>query len=630
MTAWRRVFLGVLLALVLSVGVAWRQTAETNATREDVGRMVLLVPDGTPANAFFVQIWRDAASEQGVQLDAMDISVWVRQHSYSAAPGAGVIVPDTHHRRMGQTAILALADYVKNGGHLMLVQDGGLLDESGRYAEGPARLSQVVGAQYGDYDRWGDGMGRFLRVQGQASVFEDLQIPPGRYQPVKPDGSVSAMPTAEEWQARGLAQVSVYGNKPAHFPVLRTEENKGKVLLRTPEGDVVASLNRHGAGSALFVNMPLTHLRQQTDGVFLHGFIRMFARDVLGLPVLLPTPSNRGIFVLNWHNDDRLAIAYLHRLLDAGIFDHGHQSMHFTAGPDVDRKGDGKGMDLANNADAQNMIRLLAAQGHTIGNHGGWIHNYFGINASDSNETTFEPFLDLNNEAVKAANLGKQPIEYSAPMGNNPVWTFDWLKRHGNQAVYSTGDIGMAPTRLWMGNRRMGGGWAFPVLTNGGIASAEEAYFNQMAQGDFAAWLQEVARFVREQRVMRLSYFHPVGAVLYLEPVKGFVDEAQACANADACRFMSMTEAAEFLNRREAVNWRMQVESATTQWLTAQHDTSLNEMVWQLPREFFKHADVVLGNASVKQDDRFIYIAAMNSKELRIKLTMNGPSKHEH
>ena len=623
MSSWRAIFLACLAAIGLAVGVGVRQLEETKATRNE-RQLVLLVPDGTPPTAFFIQIWQDAANDQGVKLDSMEISAWVRQSSYAQSPGAGVIVPDTHHRRLGQTAISALTNYVRAGGNLMLVQDAGLLDEAGHYAEGPSRLSHLAGVQYGNYDRRGKDIGGFLRVQGKVKVLESLLIPPGRYQPLKRDGSLNAMPAPEDWLPDGSAQVSGYGNAQSRFPILRTEQSKTPPMLFSPEGDVVAIRHAYGKGSTLFVNLPLTHLRQQTDGIFLNGFVGLFAQGILGMPALLPTPGNRGVFVLNWHNDDRLAIHYLQKLQAEGIFDHGHQSLHFTAGPDVNQLKDGKGMDLANNAEALDMIKLLTSQGHTIGNHGGWIHNLFGIKANDRNANEFEPYLDLNNEAVKAANGDRQPIEYSAPMGNNPAWVYDWLDRHDNQAFYSTGDIGMAPTKQWMGQRRMGGGWAFPVMTNGNTASAEEAYFNHTPQASFSAWLQQVARFVEEQRVMRLSYFHPVGAALYIQPVKDFVDRGQRCTEEKRCQFMSMTEAAAFLTRREQVRWQIQVDSDGLQTLTANHSTSLSNMVWKFPRSHYQAVHIEAGNAAVDSDARAFYVAVRDGRNLKLSLKTNA------
>ncbi|ARU05290.1 hypothetical protein CCO03_11900 [Comamonas serinivorans] len=643
-TRWRLVLLAVLAGLVSTL-LAWRQAEESRST-VDTGRLVLLLPSGEDSAAPWVQVWRDAASEQGLLLTPLPINLWARQVSYGRHPGAGVILPDTYHRRMGETAAAALVQYVKRGGHLMLVQDGGLRDEQGLYLQGPARLSQLAGVEYGNYSALGARMGDFLEVRGTPQVLESLLIPPGRYQPVAarhlaaasdaerdaddseatqpaPSGSdVSpiAMPTAAQWSQAKLAQVSGYAATAARFPILRTGPARGTPLLTTPEGDVVAQQFSSGAGTTLFVNLPLTHLSQQTDGLFLHGFLKYFGRDLLGLPSLAPTPRNQGIFIVNWHNDDRAAIGYLSTLQAAGLFDHGHQSMHFTAGPDVERVGDGLGMDLPHNPEAQAMVRQLAAQGHAIGNHGGWRHNDFGKHADTETQAAYEPLLDQNNKAITAI-LGHQPIEYSAPQGNNPIWVYDWLQQHGNLAYYTTSNIGMAPTRLWMGNRRMGGGWAFPVMTNGTIASPEEAYFQRMPTADFSAWLQETARFVETERLMRLSYFHPIGVVLYyLQPVKDYIDRIQTCADAGHCRFMSMTEAARFMTRREQVSWQLATHGKQVT-LEAHHPDSLRDLVWQIPRNRYTAVTLNAGDATVVPDAQHFTVTVRDGRDLSLTLT---------
>lgn len=621
--SWRLIGLFVLVAALIG-SLAWRQLGESRST-VDTGRLILLVPDSDTASAPWVQIWRDAASEQGLLLTPMAMSAWARQISYHQHPGAGVIVPDTFYRRMGDTATAALKQYVRQGGHLMLVQDGGLRDEQGLFAPGPARLSELAGVDYGDYSTLKADMSGFLRVRGSPEMMESLLIPPGRYQPLPPAGPAGAaaidpirMPTAGQWAQSTLAQVTGY-TVPSRFPILRTGLSRGTPLLSTPEGDVVAQVFQTGAGRTLFVNLPLTYLSQQTDGLFLHGFLKYFGRDMLGLPSLAATPRNLGVFIINWHNDDREAIRHLTVLQAMGVFDHGHHSMHFTAGPDVNEVGDGLGMDLPNNPEAQAMVRQLTGQGHAIGNHGGWRHNDFGRHASIDNQDQFEPFLDLNNDALKAV-LGHQPLEYSAPQGNNPIWVYDWLAQHGNVAYYTTANIGMAPTRLWMGERRMGGGWAFPVMTNGTIASAEEAFFKKMPQADFSAWLQEIARFVEEQRVMRLSYFHPIGAVIYLQPVKDYIDRIQACADQSHCRFISMTEAAHFLSKREAVSWRLE-QHGRQHTLIAHHPSGLRDLVWRIPRSHHTAVAVASGNATVSETPHDFLVNVRDGQDLRLTLS---------
>ena len=391
------------------------------------------------------------------------------------------------------------------------------------------------------------------------------------------------------------------------------------MLLKSTSGDIVSNINTYGRGKALFVNLPLTYLVERTDGIFLHGMLKYFAKEVVGQPQLMSTPNGKGVLILNWHNDDGRAIGFLETLQSAGIFDHGHQSMHFTAGPDVNVEGDKLGMDLNNNPAAQAMIQKLRNQGHSIGNHGGWIHNHFGYKVTDDNMDDFIDFLDLNNDAVTRANAGIAPREYSAPIGSQPLWSYDWLKKNGVIAYYTVSNVGMAPTRLWMGRRRISDAWAFPVMTYGQIASAEEASFKKMPLAEFDEWLQKLARFIEQQRVMRLSYFHPVGAVLYLPAVNHYIDAFQACVDRNRCKFMSMSESADFLTLRGQTTWSLQTHNKS-EILSASHPNSLANLSWTIPRNHYTQVRVQSGNATVETTPTAWYVHAAEGKSLTLEL----------
>jgi hypothetical protein len=285
----------------------------------------------------------------------------------------------------------------------------------------------------------------------------------------------------------------------------------------------------------------------------------------------------------------------------------------------VNVQGDGLGMDLDYNEEAQQMILKLRSQGHSIGNHGGWIHNYFGTLASDSNGDEFMPFLDLNNASVTKANQGQVPKEYSAPNGNQPLWTYDWMADNGVQAYYTVADVGMPPTRLWLGTRHIDKAWAFPVLTYGQVASAEEASFQKVPTEEFGQWLQQVARFIEQTRSIRLSYFHPIGAVGYLPAVKAYIDSVQACVDRTQCQFVSMGEAADFLSRRAQVQWSVQAQGGEDV-LSASHPQSLASMAWTLPKKKYAAVRVRDGQAQVQSTEDAWLVQAQGGTQLSLEL----------
>ena len=618
-----RTWAGVLVIALLVVGATiWRQAKSVNSS-QPYGVITLLIPDSADSNTPEVQIWTDAASERGILLQPQRVSDWMRGVNYAgAAAGSSIIVPDTFHRQMSDAAVQTIYRVVEAGGNAMVVQDGGILDERGSYTHGASRFSDLVGVQYGNYDLLKEHLSYYDEIRGAPTVMERLGIPPGRYLDAQAAAKLLSADHPDLGALNGpfTTLVAGYTRDSQRFAILKTNRAvRDGILLESTNGDIVASVQRHGKGTSVFVNLPLTYLMQRTDGIFLHGFLRFYAQEIVGQPTLMASPNGRGSLVLNWHNDDRNAISFLQTLQDAGIFAHGHQSMHFTAGPDVNTPGDGRGMDLDNNPDAQAMLSLLRDQGHTIGNHGGWIHNLFGDQASDQNGDEFVQYLDDNNDAVTRANKGEQPREYSAPMGNQPLWVFDWMAQHGVEAYYYSGNVGMPPTRVWMGTRRMGKAWAFPVLTYGQVASAEEASFQKMPLPEFDAWLQEVARFIEQQGVMRLSYFHPIGAVTYLPAVKNYIDAVQACTDRGRCQFISMSEAAEFLNRRENVQWALR-HDADHDTLVASHPESLNTMTWKIPLARYTEVTVTSGKAHIERTETAWRVQAEEGKELTLQL----------
>lgn len=618
-TKWLLALLMASLALGL---IIWRQSQSVSSAHT-YGTITLLIPDNMDSSNPEVQIWTDAARERGVLLRPLQVSEWVRGANYSSAgPVMSVIVPDTFHRQMSNAAVQTIYRVVEAGGNAMIVQDGGILDERGSYPHGPSRFSRLLGVQYGNYDQLHDQLSHYDEIIGSPATMEQLGIPPGRYLSALAAANLTTANSANlaHMDTSFSALIAGYTKETQRFAVLKTGQAAPQnLLLKSSNGDTTASVHSLGKGKAMFVNLPLTYLVQRTDGIFLHGFLKLYASDIVGQPLLLDTPEGRGALVLNWHNDDGRAIGLLQQLQNAGIFDHGHQSMHFTAGPDVDSIGDGKGMDLEHNADALSMIQKLRQQGHTIANHGGWIHNYFGHRINDDNGDDYVQYLDLNNAAITRANGGQPLKEYSSPLGNQPLWVYDWMEQQGVQAYYMAGNVGMPPTRVWMGKRRMGSAWAFPVTTYGQVASAEEASFRHMPIAEFGAWLQQVARFIEQQSAMRLSYFHPIGAVIYLPAVKSYIDTVQACADRGKCQFISMTEAAEFLSRREQVQWSMRREG-DHDVLNAQHPSSMNAMTWRIPKTHYAGVTIQNGEALLKNTDTGWLVTVQSGKALELKL----------
>ena len=130
--------LGVALALVAGI---YFVRMDLHAPEVQPGAVVLLVPDGTEDQTPFVRMWRDAAAEEGIHLQVLPASRWVRAVSRHQRHWPALIVPDTFHRHMDSAVVQVLHNEVEKGMRFMLVYDGGVLDAKGRYETGQSRFS---------------------------------------------------------------------------------------------------------------------------------------------------------------------------------------------------------------------------------------------------------------------------------------------------------------------------------------------------------------------------------------------------------------------------------------------------------------------------------------------------------
>lgn len=610
------VTLGLLLLLAGALlWLQWRDIQSAGAA----GRVLLLVPDRMQLDAPDVRTWLDAADEEGVLLTPMHISRWVRGMGYAArrqmSPG-GVILPDTFHTHVSDTAITMLHQYVRQGGHLLLVGDAGLQDSAGRYADGPSRLSNLAGVIYGNYPRVSENLWNYDEILGAAHTFEALGVPPGRYistqRSMQEGGDLFGRQTDEP-----IMRISGYSRELQRFSHLLTQSAcQGETLLHAANQNVLACQHATGAGQTLFVNLPLTWLKQRTDGLLLHGFLRYFTQQTIGLPALAPTPNGLGVVVLNWHCDDGTVESSLRTLKKAGVLAKGRQSFHFTTGPDVNVAGDKLGMDLPNNPSLQALIKELRQQGHAIASHGGWRHNDYGAHASDAGGEKYAEFLERNHQDVLQVNGGVPPREYSAPMGNHPLWAQRWIRERNMIAYYSVSNAGMGPTRLWVEKERIDDLWAFPVMTAGPVATVEDAYRLRVSEATFTQWLLEMTRFMEERHAMRLVYFHPVGAVMYLPSVVAFAESAQACVDRGRCEWATMTEAGDFLNERLQVEWQLLAEQQQDT-LQATHPDSLARMTWDIPARRYASVAIVEGQAQITREGDLWRIRATGDRKLK-------------
>jgi hypothetical protein len=626
MAAWPWGRLLMALALVSAAAGTWWQ-AHANRLPDNVQQLVLLLPDAEANDPVPVQAWQDAAEELGLLLDIRTASQVMR--GGRQAQGTAFILPDTLHRRMSDVLIGHLRERVRAGDTLMLVHDAGLSDIDGRYRAERARLSDLAGVEYGLYGALKTGMLRDAPAWVQPEQVQALGIPPGKLvRGAEGRPQTSAQPAPGPDEPLSIAGY-VYG--ALQYPSFVTRgAYDGTRLMSTADGSLLAGLRRFGAGQVLFVNLPLTQLKVRTDGLLLHSFLQYYAERVVGTPQLSPMPQGRGAVVMNWHIDDRKALPALDRAAEMGAFRQGPYSIHFTAGPDVNENGDGKGMALASNPQAQDWVRRLGAAGHEIGSHGGWIHNWFGSRADQLDREVAASLIERNSALLLEVG-GKAVREYSAPVGNHPAWTTAWLRKRGLRSYYFTGNTGMAPTRSYQdGLRPLPDIWSYPVLNFGIHASFEEAKADQMPETEVAAWLTDVNRFCADHRTLRLVYFHPIGLVMYPQAFQRWLENGKELADQGRLRWMTMARYSDFANQRLRTRWTLtdssQSASVPSQQLEAHHPQSLDGMTWLLPRSRYGPPAIASGQAVIDEIDGQWRVVAGPGTGLRVHLPMEPRS----
>lgn len=579
------------------------------------GTIVLLVGDDVKTEDPRVQVWLDAAREEGLRLrvvrDDDFLRPWFPRFAYT-----GVIVPDQVNRAASDFLTQSIKEYVGTGGRVMLVYDAVTLDaKKNAYPKGKARLSDLVGVDYALYDQLADATIQWDIVVGESRILDQLQLPPGKYTPVA-EAEVAPRYAAHR-QGSDLHAITSYRYPVLRYPSFVTRgDYAGHVLLRSLEHTLVAGERSVGVGRVLFVNLPLGYLKGRTDGALLHGFLRYYADVLLEMPRLASVPDGVGGLVLNWHLDSNATLPAVEQAEALGLFSYSPYSIHVTAGPDAGEPGDGLGINVAENREFQTWLRN-AAKRHAIGSHGGWIHDYFARNLPAERTTEFEEYLALNKQVLETVTAQKV-LEYSAPSGNQPEWVTQWLEQHGVRAYYFTGNVGMGPTRSYregvLRNKKI---WSFPFLSYRHYGGFEEMSDSKVTETEVARWLRATLDFTAQRRTARLLYLHPTGVANYQEPLQAWLQYADIAHSAGRFRFYTMTQLADFLSRREKVRWVTRAYFNGAHYVIADHPDTLAHQTWLLPRKAYDRPVIDEGQATVAQDDENWIVVAGEGRRLR-------------
>ena len=421
-----------------------------------------------------------------------------------------------------------------------------------------------------------------------------------------------------------LQAISGYAYGPlGYFHYVTTGTFPGTVYLSSPEHGLVAGQRGYGSGQLLFVNLPLGYFKAiGTDSAPLHGFLGLFARDQVGISTVSVQPRGRGGLIYNWHVDDGddLTVNTKFLLDKTSVLQRGPFSIHFTAGPDVITPGDGNGMDLNNNKKSQALLRELAGlkkkgqddkddkddkksrlPDHAIGSHGGWIHDFWGLNANEANVPDRSNLLAQNFSAIENTT-GRKIREYSSPVGNTPAWAVRWLEQRGVVAMYLVADGGAGMVRSWRDGARLSNKlWTSPVTPLGKYATFEEFDAFGITDAGSGQWLLDLQSFAVNHRTNRMFYNHPPGAAAHLKPINALLARADALGGQKKFNWFTMTQLADFSQRRIDTRWST---STLGNWVTfsASNPNSLTDVTRLLPKSSYSQPFVISGWGTVSSD----------------------------
>ena len=613
---WIRPFLWLLGFLAIASMSSWVWSSKNNQAQPLT--LFLLLPSGQAKDHPVTQAWLDAAAEEGLLLEPLTDDEFIQHHA-DRRPMAGVILPDTVHPQASDLLINTLYQYVENGGQLLVSFDAALFKlDHNRYAEHASRLSKLVGVRYAMYEDLRDQTLNSATVLISQEGERQLGIQPGKLdfpsEQSEPWGELTTYAyedlVYDHYRTapleHALAKVSLSGEHTA----LGTDTEKVRTWIRSEEGDTILSLHQHGQGQVMFANLPLGYLKTRTDSYLLHRTLSYFGTDMAGLPRLAATPEGIGGMVLNLHVDSNSAQKPLSDLEQSGWFNDGPYSIHVTAGPDAHREGDGLGLNMTENAWMREFLKRQHAQGHEVGNHGGWTHNVFGYQANEHNQERFVPYLERNHASIQNAT-GHAPQVYSAPMGNQPTWATHWLHARGFKAFYTTADTGLGATRSYIEGKpspyaRL---WNFPISNFKRIATVDELEEFGMQEHEIQEFIVNLFEHVSDNHLVRLFYFHPATTPQYYKTMRALREQAQLLQQKNTFRWYRMADLSDFMNRRADIHWQLHKRSDQHE-LQAKSQDSLEAMTWIIPLRSAKDLKITQGQGRIAQEENHWLVTA--------------------
>ncbi len=495
--------LGALLSILLFFSIALAQEFKV---------LIVYSSQQIDQKKYAINALESVLQEEGVLFSKMSAASLLTYYPEKIKKVFPVIIfPDGVAQQLSADVKYWSEEYVKSGGHIFVIYDAGVKDIYGHYRNRPI-FDSLIGVDYCLYPEEEDKAYTLGYFKLNEFYLRDIDIPPGK----TIDNTVSG-----------------YKYGKLKYPVALTmqiDDNIEKIayVYNSQFQGIGASLKRYGEGSAFFVNLPLCYLKAESDDLLLRAFIRFYLFRVVNIPHLLNVPYAKGGLVINWHIDSSLDWKSVPMMIKKGYLRKTiTYSNHITAGPFLQKPGDGKGFDACGKG--KRFALMLIKYGIT-GSHGGWAHNWFArkVLTGEFGYKEIKKYIEMNNECLE--KLTHQKVkEYSAPNGVHPqpIMT-KVLEELGMKCYYYTGDSGSAPNRTFYNKEMVSDKvWAFPVTPLEDVASFYEMFVKGYSSKKVEKWLKAMVDFVIERKTIRLIYSHPYDIPRYPKAILRFIDYAE-------------------------------------------------------------------------------------------------------
>ncbi len=554
-------------------------------------KAALVFNEGGP-NPEALAAYRQVLTEEGFPFEVIPARSLLRYNAKTLKEVyAAIILPENVNREITLPVARLLEEYVtRSGGKVYLGADAGTVGEKEH-----GLLSSLAGLQSrlpgppGEKTIAGDGPPQGILLISEHSPLR-RHFDPGLFD---------------------HDALKVFDSPPvqvSHFPLAYVTAG---ILAYTgrkdrPECGSVLLKKYPGGGAVLYVDGApgLLKTRENVDFV-LRGLLKYFLLELAGLPRLVASPGGTGGLVVAIHICSGAYFRDLDRILAWRLLSPNLPfSFYVTAGPDNDRPGDKRGVDVLNPQKGRRYVEALGQYG-SIGAHGGWIHNYWAYHYRELTDEEKKAYLDRNYRAL-AEVTGRLVTDYAAPGGAHDPKVNDYLAALGTKAASVPVAFNSPPTHAWFNGQPEKRFWIFGYTGT----TYGTAFENMLAGGrkpaQIAEDLRQLLDFLAEKREIRLLYFHPVSIARHPEMWKSIQSYLLKQVEEGNLTVRPMNDFAAFLTRHEKVRFSVR-KTLRGYYITASSPDSLKEMTFALP----VGKNVRIRNAAglrVKEKNGWVYV----------------------